>query len=65
MHTPIHWRTERGRYFQAYPLAVVPLVAYHFGQLIVDTFVADALARPAAPVARGQGQDVVAGEGIC
>jgi hypothetical protein len=20
MHTPMHWRTERGRYFQAHPL---------------------------------------------
>ncbi len=37
------------RYFQAtYPLAVLPLVFYHFGQLLVDTFIADALApRPA------------------
>jgi sodium/bile acid cotransporter 7 len=32
-------------YFQAaYPLAVLPLAFYHFGQLLVDTFVADALA---------------------
>lgn len=32
-------------YFKAdYPLAVVPLVFYHVGQLIVDTFIADALA---------------------
>jgi sodium/bile acid cotransporter 7 len=30
-------------YFAAYPLAVVPIVAYHFGQLIVDTFVAQQL----------------------
>lgn len=27
-------------YFAAYPLAVVPIVAYHFGQLIADTFIA-------------------------
>jgi sodium/bile acid cotransporter 7 len=27
-------------YFTAYPLAVVPIVAYHFGQLIADTFIA-------------------------
>ncbi|MCI0462994.1 MAG: bile acid:sodium symporter [Gemmataceae bacterium] len=33
------------RYFQAaYPLAILPLTFYHFGQLIVDTFIADALA---------------------
>ncbi len=39
------------RYFQAaYPLAVLPLTFYHFGQLIVDTFIADALA-PGAPAA--------------
>jgi sodium/bile acid cotransporter 7 len=32
-------------YFQAaYPLAVVPLVFYHVGQLVVDTFIADTLA---------------------
>lgn len=29
---------------EAHPLAVVPLVLYHFGQLVVDTFIADALA---------------------
>ncbi len=28
MHTSMHWRTERGRYFQAHPLhAVFSLVA--------------------------------------
>jgi sodium/bile acid cotransporter 7 len=33
-------------YFRsAYPLAVVPLVLYHVGQLVVDTFLADRLAR--------------------
>ncbi len=32
------------RYFQtAYPLAVLSLAFYHFGQLLVDTFIADAL----------------------
>ena len=32
-------------YFRtAHPLAVVPLAFYHFGQLIVDTFIADRLA---------------------
>jgi sodium/bile acid cotransporter 7 len=30
-----------------YPLAVVPMVFYHVGQLVVDTFIADALAGPA------------------
>jgi sodium/bile acid cotransporter 7 len=33
------------RYFQEYPLAVVALASYHFGQLLMDTFVADWLAR--------------------
>jgi sodium/bile acid cotransporter 7 len=28
-------------YFQDYPLAVVPIVFYHFGQLIADTFIAE------------------------
>jgi predicted Na+-dependent transporter len=38
------------RYFQtAYPLAVLPLAFYHFGQLLVDTFIADALAPRPAP----------------
>jgi len=33
------------RYFkEAYPLAVVPLVFYHVGQLVVDTFIAEGLA---------------------
>jgi sodium/bile acid cotransporter 7 len=31
-------------YFQGYPLAVIPIVFYHFGQLIADTFVAERLA---------------------
>ncbi len=31
-------------YFQPFPLAIVPMVVYHVGQLIVDTFVAEALA---------------------
>jgi sodium/bile acid cotransporter 7 len=36
---------------QEYPLAVVPLVFYHVGQLVVDTFIADGLAhrKPTAP----------------
>jgi sodium/bile acid cotransporter 7 len=33
-------------YFKdAYPLAVVPMVFYHVGQLVVDTFIADELGR--------------------
>jgi sodium/bile acid cotransporter 7 len=31
-------------YFQGYPLAVIPIVFYHFGQLITDTFIAERLA---------------------
>jgi solute carrier family 10 (sodium/bile acid cotransporter), member 7 len=31
-------------YFRDYPLAVIPLVFYHAGQLIVDTIIADRLA---------------------
>jgi sodium/bile acid cotransporter 7 len=31
-------------YFTAYPLAVVPLVFFHVGQLVVDTFIAEWLA---------------------
>lgn len=30
-------------YFKDYPLAVVPLVFYHVGQLVIDTFVAEEL----------------------
>ena len=37
-------------YFPGYPLAVVPLLVYHAGQLIADTFIADRWAnRLAAP----------------
>jgi sodium/bile acid cotransporter 7 len=37
-------------YFKdAYPLAVVPMVFYHVGQLIVDTFIAQELARRVGP----------------
>ncbi len=43
------------RYFQAdYPLAVLSITFYHFGQLIVDTFIADALALPADCLERGR-----------
>jgi sodium/bile acid cotransporter 7 len=38
------------RYFQAsHPLGVLPLAFYHFGQLLLDTFVADALRPGPAP----------------
>jgi sodium/bile acid cotransporter 7 len=33
---------------EAYPLAVVPIVFYHVGQLVVDTFIAEQLARRGA-----------------
>jgi solute carrier family 10 (sodium/bile acid cotransporter), member 7 len=36
-------------YFQQYPLAVVPLLFYHAGQLIVDTFIADHWAAVESP----------------
>jgi sodium/bile acid cotransporter 7 len=54
-------------YFRdAYPLAVLPLVLYHVGQLVVDTFIADGLMgklasmRPTAPSARPGGANVAA-----
>jgi predicted Na+-dependent transporter len=35
-------------YYRGYPLAALPALLYHVGQLVADTFVADALAgRPA------------------
>jgi solute carrier family 10 (sodium/bile acid cotransporter), member 7 len=36
-------------YFTAYPLAVVPLVFFHVGQLVVDTFIAEWLAARQPP----------------
>jgi solute carrier family 10 (sodium/bile acid cotransporter), member 7 len=36
-------------YFKQYPLAVVPLLFYHAGQLIVDTFIADQWASSQSP----------------
>jgi sodium/bile acid cotransporter 7 len=38
-------------YFREYPLAVVPMLCYHVGQLVVDTFIADGLAHRAPAVA--------------
>jgi sodium/bile acid cotransporter 7 len=37
-------------YFQGYPLAVIPIVFYHFGQLIADTFIAERWAGKPKPV---------------
>jgi sodium/bile acid cotransporter 7 len=34
-----------GYFKDAYPLAVVPMVFYHVGQLVVDTFIADEMGR--------------------
>ena len=46
-------------YCATYPLAVVPLVLYHVGQLVIDTFLADALARrPRAEVTPDEILDV-------
>ena len=39
------------RYFPNYPLVVLPLAFYHFGQLVVDTFIADWLAHRQREVA--------------
>jgi sodium/bile acid cotransporter 7 len=47
------------RYFrEAYPLAVIPLALYHFGQLIADTFIADHLAAWAGRACPAEGIDV-------
>jgi solute carrier family 10 (sodium/bile acid cotransporter), member 7 len=37
-------------YFQAYPLAVMPLAFYHVGQLMADTLIADRMAKESRPV---------------
>lgn len=43
-----------GSYYRAdYPLAVLPLLAYHAGQLLVDTLIADALAAGPPPADGG------------
>jgi sodium/bile acid cotransporter 7 len=36
-------------YFQAYPLAVMPLAFYHVGQLMADTLIADRMANESHP----------------
>jgi hypothetical protein len=42
------------RYYRdAFPLAVGPLLFYHVGQLIVDTFIAERLKAGASPVSPG------------
>jgi solute carrier family 10 (sodium/bile acid cotransporter), member 7 len=47
-------------YFKHYPLAVVPLLFYHAGQLIVDTFIADQWAASPSPrvASRGLPEDL-------
>lgn len=40
---PVALLLFEGYFQQRYPLAIVPLLFYHVGQLIVDTFIADAL----------------------
>lgn len=36
-------------YFQAYPLAIIPLAFYHVGQLLADTLIADRMAKERKP----------------
>jgi sodium/bile acid cotransporter 7 len=36
-------------YSEVYPLAVIPLAIYHVGQLIVDTIIAERMARAGRP----------------
>jgi len=48
-------------YYPAYPLAVVPMLLYHAGQLIVDTFIADQWAAQNAPPSAAAGPDASAG----
>lgn len=48
-------------YFKdAYPLAVVPMVFYHVGQLVVDTFIADEMARKGKDEGRKTTDDTAA-----
>jgi len=42
---PVGLYLFRGYFEATYPLAVLPLVFYHVGQLVIDTFVADYLVR--------------------
>jgi sodium/bile acid cotransporter 7 len=46
-------------YFQDYPLAVLPIVFYHFGQLITDTFIAEGWEKnsPQSPKDRKEGTE--------
>src|SRR4029077_524568 len=37
---------------QSYPLAVLPMICYHVGQLLLDTFIAERLAAADMPVSR-------------
>jgi sodium/bile acid cotransporter 7 len=36
-------------YFRDYPLAIVPLVFYHVGQLVMDTFIAEEMIKHSSP----------------
>lgn len=45
-------------YFPTYPLAVVPMLFYHFGQLIADTFIADMWAARQGSGDSGQDSEV-------
>lgn len=47
-----------------YPLAVVPMAFYHMGQLILDTFIADVLVRPATKTVEESlpSEEMLAGE---
>jgi sodium/bile acid cotransporter 7 len=46
-------------YFQKFPLAVVPMVFYHFGQLIVDTIIAHRLADRRLPEPEAPEEEIV------
>lgn len=47
-------------YFSKYYLAVLPMVFFHVGQLVLDTFIADLLHKPAAT--EMPGEEMLAGE---
>lgn len=49
-------------YFKGYPLAVVPLVFYHVGQLVADTFFAELMSRKES--ARSPWKSEAQGEGV-
>jgi sodium/bile acid cotransporter 7 len=49
---PVGLMLFNGYYLADYPLAVLPLVVYHAGQLLVDTLIADQLRGPAVADSR-------------